>query len=31
MKAGLDAVYVSGWQVATDANLALHTYPDQSF
>jgi isocitrate lyase len=30
VKAGLDAVYVSGWQVAADANLALHTYPDQS-
>ncbi|MGH3077675.1 MAG: isocitrate lyase, partial [Gaiellaceae bacterium] len=30
MKAGLQAVYVSGWQVAADANLAGHTYPDQS-
>ena len=30
VKADLDAVYVSGWQVAADANLALHTYPDQS-
>jgi len=30
VKAGMDAVYVSGWQVAADANLALHTYPDQS-
>ena len=30
VKAGLHAVYVSGWQVAADANLALHTYPDQS-
>jgi isocitrate/methylisocitrate lyase len=30
VKAGLDAVYVSGWQVAADANLAFHTYPDQS-
>jgi isocitrate lyase len=30
VKAGLDAIYVSGWQVAADANLALHTYPDQS-
>jgi len=30
VKAGLGAVYVSGWQVAADANLALHTYPDQS-
>jgi isocitrate lyase len=30
VKAGLDAVYVSGWQVAADANAAGHTYPDQS-
>src|SRR6266536_1819860 len=30
VRAGLDAIYVSGWQVAADANLALHTYPDQS-
>ena len=29
-KAGLDAIYMSGWQVAADANLAGHTYPDQS-
>jgi isocitrate lyase len=29
-KAGLRAVYLSGWQVAADANLAQHTYPDQS-
>jgi isocitrate lyase len=29
-KAGLDAVYLSGWQVAADANLAGQTYPDQS-
>ncbi|HEX6940196.1 MAG TPA: isocitrate lyase [Longimicrobiales bacterium] len=29
-RAGLDAIYVSGWQVAADANLAGHTYPDQS-
>lgn len=29
-QAGLKAVYVSGWQVAADANLAGHTYPDQS-
>ncbi|MGQ0816230.1 MAG: isocitrate lyase [Gemmatimonadota bacterium] len=28
--AGLDAIYLSGWQVAADANLAAHTYPDQS-
>jgi len=30
VKAGLRAVYLSGWQVAADANLAGHTYPDQS-
>src|SRR5678815_1430893 len=30
VKAGLNAIYVSGWQVAADANLAGHTYPDQS-
>src|SRR5687767_7666764 len=30
VKAGLQAIYVSGWQVAADANLASHTYPDQS-
>jgi isocitrate lyase len=30
VKAGLRAVYLSGWQVAADANLASHTYPDQS-
>ena len=30
VKAGLNAVYLSGWQVAADANLAAHTYPDQS-
>ncbi|RIJ76107.1 isocitrate lyase [Nakamurella silvestris] len=30
VKAGLDAVYLSGWQVAADANLAGQTYPDQS-
>jgi isocitrate lyase len=29
-KAGLKAIYLSGWQVAADANLAGHTYPDQS-
>jgi isocitrate lyase len=28
--AGLKAIYVSGWQVAADANSALATYPDQS-
>ena len=28
--AGLEAIYLSGWQVAADANLAAHTYPDQS-
>ena len=30
VKAGLRAIYLSGWQVAADANLAAHTYPDQS-
>jgi isocitrate lyase len=30
VKAGLEAVYVSGWQVAADANLAGEMYPDQS-
>lgn len=30
VKAGLQSIYVSGWQVAADANLAGHTYPDQS-
>jgi len=30
VKAGLKAIYLSGWQVAADANLASHTYPDQS-
>ena len=30
VKAGLKAIYLSGWQVAADANLAGHTYPDQS-
>jgi isocitrate lyase len=29
-KAGLKAIYLSGWQVAADANLSGHTYPDQS-
>ncbi len=29
-KAGLKAVYLSGWQVAADANLSGQTYPDQS-
>ena len=29
-KAGLDAVYLSGWQVAGDANDSLEMYPDQS-
>jgi isocitrate lyase len=29
-KAGLEAVYLSGWQVAGDANLAEEIYPDQS-
>ena len=30
IKAGLQAIYLSGWQVAADANLAGSTYPDQS-
>jgi isocitrate lyase len=30
VKAGLKAIYCLGWQVAADANLAGHTYPDQS-
>src|SRR3954466_11810555 len=29
-KAGLEAIYLSGWQVAADANLSGQTYPDQS-
>jgi len=30
VKAGLKAIYLSGWQVAADANLGETTYPDQS-
>jgi isocitrate lyase len=30
VKAGLQAIYLSGWQVAADANLSGETYPDQS-
>ena len=30
VKAGLKAIYLSGWQVAGDANLSGQTYPDQS-
>ena len=30
VEAGLDAIYLSGWQVAADANLAGEMYPDQS-
>jgi len=30
VQAGLEAIYLSGWQVAADANLAGHMYPDQS-
>jgi isocitrate lyase len=30
VRAGLKSIYLSGWQVAADANLAGHTYPDQS-
>jgi isocitrate lyase len=29
-RAGLQAIYLSGWQVAADANTSGHTYPDQS-
>ncbi len=29
-KAGLKAIYLSGWQVAADGNVAMQTYPDQS-
>jgi isocitrate lyase len=31
VRAGLKAIYLSGWQVAADANLNGHTYPDQSW
>jgi len=30
VKAGLQSIYLSGWQVAADANLSSQTYPDQS-
>ncbi len=30
VRGGLDAIYLSGWQVAADANLSGQTYPDQS-
>src|SRR5699024_10287729 len=30
VKAGLKAIYLSGWQVAADANMAGEMYPDQS-
>ena len=30
VRAGLRAIYLSGWQVAADGNLAAETYPDQS-
>jgi isocitrate lyase len=30
VRAGLQAIYCSGWQVAADANTGGHTYPDQS-
>lgn len=30
VKAGLKAIYMSGWQVAADSNLSAQTYPDQS-
>ena len=29
-KAGLKSIYLSGWQVAADSNMAGQTYPDQS-
>jgi len=30
VRAGLEAIYLSGWQVAADANISGHMYPDQS-
>ena len=30
VRAGLKAIYLSGWQVAADGNLSMHVYPDQS-
>ncbi len=30
VEAGLESIYLSGWQVAADANLSGHMYPDQS-
>ena len=30
VRAGLKAIYLSGWQVAADANLSGEMYPDQS-
>src|SRR3954447_16594229 len=30
VKAGLKAIYLSGWQIAADADLSGNTYPDQS-
>ena len=30
VRAGLEAIYCSGWQVAADANTGAQTYPDQS-
>jgi isocitrate lyase len=30
VKAGLEAIYLSGWQVAADGNVSGETYPDQS-
>ena len=30
VRSGLQAIYLSGWQVAADANLSYQTYPDQS-
>src|SRR5699024_12835076 len=30
VRAGMKAIYISGWQVAADANMAGEMYPDQS-
>src|SRR5881409_3249586 len=30
VRAGLQAIYLSGWQVAADSNVSSNTYPDQS-
>jgi isocitrate lyase len=31
VRAGLEAIYLSGWQVAADANLAGHMYPEHTW